>query len=323
MKISIALCTYNGEKYLEQQLNSFLRQTHPPDEIVINDDNSTDSTCEIIEHFATRSPIAVRFSRNKQNLRTVKNFEKAIALCTGDIIALSDQDDVWQRDKLRIFADVFDCKPEVGLVFCDAEVVDENLNQLGVTNWQLLDFDSRRQQLLKTPASFDYLLKNIAVFGCTMAFRARFKKLVLPIENHVYRVIHDNWIAILISAVAKIEPVPQCLVNYRQHSAQQIGHRQNADEASFIENALVKHDFDDEILLLQVLLDRLKAGANDFPAEAAIKLLASRLRHFEQRRAMRNAGVKKIRLIAEEILTARYSAHTNGLRSAVKDLFTA
>lgn len=323
MKISIALCTYNGEKYLEEQLNSFLAQTHLPDEIVISDDNSTDLTVEIIKNFAARAPFPVRFSRNEQNLRTVKNFEKAIALCTGDVIALSDQDDVWHADKLQIFADVFARQPEVGLVFCDAEVVDENLNKLGVTTWQMLDFDESRQDLMRTAASFDYLLKNIAVFGCMMAFRARFKELVLPIANHVYRVIHDNWIAILISAVAKIEPVPRCLVSYRQHSAQQIGHRQSENEPSFVENAFFKHDFEQEIILLRALLDKLKQGTNAFPADAAIKTLESRLRHFEQRRAMQNAGFKKLRLVAEELVTARYSAHTNGLRSAVKDLLTA
>ena len=323
MKISIALCTYNGAAFLGEQLRSIAWQTRQPDELIVCDDCSIDATVEIVREFAATAEFPVRLFINEENLRTVKNFEKAIALCTGDIIALADQDDVWQPDKLQIFYDMFAAKPDVGLVFCNAEVVDENLNKLGVTNWQMLDFDESRQQLLRTAASFDYLLKNIAVFGCLMAFRARFKELVLPIENHVYRVIHDNWIAILISAVARIEPVPVCLVSYRQHSAQQIGHRQTADETGFIENALVKHDFDQEIILLRVLLNKLEQGAENFPAEPAVKLLASRLRHFEQRRAMRVGGINKIRLIAEELVTRRYHAHTNGLRSAVKDLFIA
>jgi glycosyltransferase involved in cell wall biosynthesis len=94
MKISIAMCTYNGAAFLPAQLQSILTQSRRPDEIIICDDRSTDDTRSILETFKNESPIPVILNINDQNLGSVRNFERAINLCTGDVIALSDQDDV-------------------------------------------------------------------------------------------------------------------------------------------------------------------------------------------------------------------------------------
>ena len=95
MKISIAMCTYNGAEFLPAQLQSILTQSRPPDEIIICDDRSTDDTQALLKKFATESPIPIAVHINDHNLGSVKNFERTISLCTGDVIALSDQDDVW------------------------------------------------------------------------------------------------------------------------------------------------------------------------------------------------------------------------------------
>ena len=86
MKISVALCTYNGEQFLKEQLDSILKQTQKVDEIVICDDGSTDATINILENYSANYPNIFHIYRNKVNLRSVKNFEKAITLCTGDLI---------------------------------------------------------------------------------------------------------------------------------------------------------------------------------------------------------------------------------------------
>ena len=103
MKISIAMCTYNGAEFLSAQLQSILTQSRPPDEIIICDDRSTDDTQSLLRKFAAESAIPINVHINDQNLGSVKNFERAICLCTGDVIALSDQDDVWRNDKLQLF----------------------------------------------------------------------------------------------------------------------------------------------------------------------------------------------------------------------------
>src|ERR1043166_3411462 len=101
MKLSIALCTYNGAAFLREQLESIAAQTRTPDELVISDDQSTDGTLRLIEEFAETAGFPVRVSVNESNLGTAKNFEKAISLCRGDVIMLSDQDDVWHSDRLE------------------------------------------------------------------------------------------------------------------------------------------------------------------------------------------------------------------------------
>src|SRR4030067_269521 len=96
--IGVVLCTYNGEKYLREQLDSILCQTRAPDQILILDDCSNDRTIEIIENFLKKDG-RIRLIRNETNLGYARNFEKGISLCETDFIALSDQDDIWFNDK--------------------------------------------------------------------------------------------------------------------------------------------------------------------------------------------------------------------------------
>ncbi|MBA3247724.1 MAG: glycosyltransferase family 2 protein [Pyrinomonadaceae bacterium] len=185
MKLSVAMCTYNGARYLQEQLASLAAQTRPPDELVVCDDCSTDETRAILEEFRARAAFPVRLYFNEQNLRVVRNFAKAISLCGGDIIALCDQDDVWLPEKLSRFEAEFARAPEIGLVFSDLEVVDEDLRPLGFRAWQSfwVDFGEREQRLFAQGRAFDVLLTRNMVTGAAMAFRATYKDLVLPIPE--------------------------------------------------------------------------------------------------------------------------------------------
>ena len=127
MSISIAMCTYNGEMYLQDQLDSIAKQTRLPDELVICDDNSSDHSLIIVEKFLTQSSFPVKIYKNQTNIGSTKNFEKAISLCGGDIIALADQDDVWHVDKLNITEESFCSSTNIGVVFSNGNCVDENL----------------------------------------------------------------------------------------------------------------------------------------------------------------------------------------------------
>src|SRR5262245_48111587 len=117
---SVAMCTYNGSRYLSAQLDSIGTQTRPPDELMICDDGSVDDTVQLIEKFADSAPFVVRLEVNSANLGSTKNFEKAIQRCKGDLIALADQDDVWLPRKLELLEAEFQRSPNVGLVFSDA-----------------------------------------------------------------------------------------------------------------------------------------------------------------------------------------------------------
>lgn len=225
--LSIAMCTYNGEKYLQEQLESIAWQTRLPDELVVCDDGSIDNTVEILNAFATIAPFPVHIFVNDINLGSTKNFEKAISLCKGDIIALSDQDDVWYADKLMCIERVFLDSAEVGLVFTDADVVDDKLNAIGYSLWQAINFNKRKQKKVLDGKALELLIKGNFVTGATMAFRSKYKDIILPIpDDLLLRVwVHDGWISFLIAAVGSITLIPKSLIKYRQHSNNQVGLR--------------------------------------------------------------------------------------------------
>lgn len=133
MNISIAMATYNGAKYLEEQLNSFLNQTRRPDELVVCDDGSDDTTLAILEAFQLEAPFPVRTYRNESNLGHIRNFEKVLSLCDGELIFLSDQDDIWDATKISVVLDSYNKNPGTDVVVNDAYYTDEKLKPSGVT----------------------------------------------------------------------------------------------------------------------------------------------------------------------------------------------
>jgi glycosyltransferase involved in cell wall biosynthesis len=220
MNLSIAMCTFNGAAYLAEQLESLAAQTRLPDELVVNDDQSTDDgTREIVAAFTRTAPFPVRLSVNEKTLGSKQNFAKAIDLCRGDIIFLCDQDDVWGPDKLARIEETFRLQPETGLVFSDAEVVSEDLVPM---RHLADDFNSECRAQLREGRAFHALLHNYLVTGATMAFASRFKSLVLPIPDETI-LQHDAWIALIIAATAPVVFLPEALIKYRQHLGQQIG----------------------------------------------------------------------------------------------------
>ena len=130
MKLSVALCTYNGQAYLQDQFASLLAQDRLPTEVVISDDASTDDTLSLVDAFAKQAPFPVYVLVNQSNIGTAYNFSRAIAACSGDIIALCDQDDVWLPQKLDLIMQAFSSNPQIGYAFLDAIVVDQHLQSV-------------------------------------------------------------------------------------------------------------------------------------------------------------------------------------------------
>jgi len=327
MKISIALCTYNGEKFLTEQVNSYLTQTRLPDEVVVCDDCSRDKTVKIIRDFAARAPFLVRLYANKTNLRSTKNFEKAISLCEGDIIVLSDQDDVWHKNKLEKFTAAFETDEQVGLVFCDGELVDENLISLNISAWQARGFDKKKQNLVKNGDGLAIILNSNVITGCMMAFRAKYKDLLLPIPNDIQDVIHDYWIALLMLTVAKVNIIPEKLVKYRQHSGQQLGMSVTTKTPeSLREKIAIKQDFQSQQLRLEDfkkrLNDRITAQGENYQnnKKDLLNELNERLCHTQVRIKIAESRKLGAPLIIKELFTLRYHRYSNGWRSVVKDL---
>lgn len=214
------MCTYNGSKFLGEQLKSIREQARPPFELIICDDGSTDSTAEIVKRFAGETPFPVRFVRNEINLGSTRNFEKAIGLCSGDAIALCDQDDIWRRNKLQRMGQVLECEPDVGGVFSDALLIDENSQPLAESLWERGKFTSTMQATFNDNDAALVLLERNTVTGATFLFRSHFVRRVVPIPSEW---VHDAWIAMLIAAQSRLRALPDRLMSYRIHPMQQVG----------------------------------------------------------------------------------------------------
>jgi glycosyltransferase involved in cell wall biosynthesis len=216
--ISVAMCTFNGERFLRQQLESIASQERRPDELVVCDDGSSDSTNAILADFAQRAPFSVRIVRNCETLGSTKNFEKAIGLCGEEFIALCDQDDVWEPNKLaRLMESMADTS--MAGVFSDAQLIDVDA-QMARRLWQLHRFDFKRPDDLSRDAAVRLLLKHDVVTGATLMFQASVRDLLFPIPAPW---VHDGWIAWMLVLYRRLTFVAEPLVRYRVHPEQQLG----------------------------------------------------------------------------------------------------
>ncbi len=206
--VSVVLATYNGERFLEEQLDSIVRQTYPNLEVIVVDDCSTDTTPTILARYAARYTF-VRVVLNETNLGYVRNFEKGMLLATGDYIAPSDQDDVWHLDKITTLVD------EIGdsdLVYADSRLVDERGNSL---NMVISD--------VKPVQNFDsclaFAIWNTAP-GHAMLIRRELIRQTTPFPTSMP---HDHWLCFVATFHKPIRFIPKVLVDYRQHSQNVFG----------------------------------------------------------------------------------------------------
>jgi glycosyltransferase involved in cell wall biosynthesis len=319
-RISVALCTYNGARFLEPQLESFAAQTRRPDELVVCDDQSSDDTLAILGRFEQRAPFPVRIQRNDSRLGSTKNFEKAIGLCSGDLIATSDQDDVWSPEKLALCEASFADDPARALVFTDADVVDEQLRSIGHRMWDAIHFSRLAQRRVRRGRAFEVLLRQWLVTGATMMFRADYRPFILPIPDNW---IHDGWIAFIIAAMAPVGVVDRPTVLYRQHAAQQIGGRKlglrelykMAREVGHAEFRLALERF----LLAQ---ERLQAFAPRVREPGFLELVAAKVAHQKRRLAIAESPsrLKRMLLTLDELLRGGYQRYSPKTTHFIKDL---
>jgi glycosyltransferase involved in cell wall biosynthesis len=320
------MCTYNGADFLPEQLESIVAQSRPPDEIVVCDDGSTDATRALLKTFAARSPIPVSMWNHESHLGTSRNFEHAIRRCTADAIALSDQDDVWRHDKLQRIEEALGRAPTAGLVFSDAELVDERSRSLGRRLWSDIGFDAPRRRLVRRGRALEVLITGATVAGATMAFRSQFATLALPIPDEI-AMIHDGWIALTIAAVADVVPLEEPLIKYRQHARQQTGIRVRARPArrpgplEALASALRRGNAGSDVLkTLTTLEQRLAEQAGSFDTRAARAFIGDYSRHLHMRGNLPRRRPSRLPGIVRELVTLRYHRYANGLRSAAKDL---
>lgn len=201
VNVSVAMATYNGEKYIEEQLKSILNNLSLNDEIIISDDGSTDQTLEIINSFHDKRIHIIEGPKKG----VIKNFENAILNCQGDYIFLSDQDDIWYDDKVKTILDIFRNDANTILIVHDNKMVDSNLN---IINDSFFKFRKIKNGFVNN------IIKN-SFIGCCMAFKKELKSEIIPIPNNMP--MHDQWIGLVALLNGNVRFINDKLVLYRRH----------------------------------------------------------------------------------------------------------
>ncbi len=197
------MASYNGTKWIETQLESILPQLGPDDEVVIVDDCSADNTIELVRNLEDSR---IRIFQNKQNLGVDKTFEKALSHAHGDILFLSDQDDIWYPGKVRYVMSAFEQHPDVTLVLSDARIIDQNGNAADETY-----FDRRGDFV---PGVVPNILKS-KFLGCAMAIRSSMRDRFIPFPERIPG--HDMWIGVVNEFYGRTLYVSKPLIGYRRH----------------------------------------------------------------------------------------------------------
>ncbi len=222
--LSVALCTYNGEQYIREQLESILHQTMKVDEIVVCDDGSTDETLSIIESLRRDYDTDIRVQHNKKKLGICANFQSAINLCQGDIIFLSDQDDIWRRDKVETVMDYFDKHEEKQVVFTDGQLVkDTGISIDDGTLWKCFGITRKSLKWIDAGYGIELFAYENRATGATMALRRSFEYAHNFINFCLDDILHDGALALLSMKDNRLGYIDKCLIDYRIHKKQECG----------------------------------------------------------------------------------------------------
>jgi glycosyltransferase involved in cell wall biosynthesis len=228
-KVDILLATYNGEQYLREQLDSIMCQTYSNFRLLISDDCSSDSTKEILEEYVEKDKRIIVFSQEK-NLGVVKNFEFLLKRVENKYFMFSDQDDIWNENKIEKSIKVIE-ETKSDLVYSDLEVVDSSLNVTYSSYWKLKGF---YKKIVKYN-NFESLYLNNFITGCTMLSKKEFIDEVLPLPNTSKFILHDYWIPLILSQKHKITYIEEPLIKYRQHKNNKVGSKKKTDELKSID----------------------------------------------------------------------------------------
>ncbi|MCE7062714.1 glycosyltransferase family 2 protein [Dyadobacter sp. CY343] len=307
--ISVAMCTYNGAKFLPEQLRSIADQTMQVDELVVCDDGSKDNSIEVIKAFAETSAFPVRIYVNETNLGSTRNFEKCMLLCGGDIVFLCDQDDLWRVDKVETQVKYLSEHPDIDAVFSDAVMVDDDSKPIGRNIWEEIEFDERGRNKWKKGKPHEILFNGFVVTGATLAIRKSCLERLTPFPTHVPDLIHDAWIAVVLSLENKIDFIEEPLINYRMHASQQVGFGGKVEKVH-LKDRFVRDRKKKLVPLVEKAdklheLYKLLRAIPFVPREKLIKLYLSQ-KHFYSRASLPENRAKRFTPVINQVLRGYY-----------------
>ncbi|MBE6718768.1 MAG: glycosyltransferase family 2 protein [Ruminococcaceae bacterium] len=315
MKISVALCTYNGEKYITEQLQSILNQTVSVDEIVICDDNSKDKTVSICEEILNKSGLEYKIIVNESSLGVAKNFLKALKLTTGDYIFTCDQDDIWNQNKVEIFIREAE-KSNRMLYFSNGKLVDGENRPLNKSLWEFLNIDY--SEIKDRDSQLDAILKRPIVTGAAMCVS---RELINKVDAIPEEWLHDEWFSIIASAEKSIMPINEETFNYRQHGNNVVG----ATKKSFKEGVATWLEGFNSILEFRRFKQKRSVDILNYVKNTEFEGIAQE--HFDYWNGLNElkslSAIKQISKTTKYFFSGKYHKYFVGSRGYVRDLFVA
>lgn len=244
--IAILMATYNGAKFIDEQIESILKQSFTNWELFIHDDGSTDQTKNIIKSYACRYPKKIHVLLGESTGNSKNNFFYLMKKVDAQYIMFADQDDVWLKDKIRItYNRLLDLEnKKIGtpvLVFSDLKVVDSKLRIISprMSEYQGLKMDN---------TDFNHLMIQNVVTGCTVMINEKCKEMAVSCLTKRHIIMHDWWCALIASYFGKIGYINDALILYRQHSVNSVGAK-NIHSVSYIKEKLIEDRDQKESLL--------------------------------------------------------------------------
>ncbi len=318
MSISVALCTHQGSRFVAEQVESILRQSVLPDEVILSDDASSDETVELVESvFSGNRDVRLRVLRNERPLGVVANFQQAVLATSGDIIFLSDQDDRWRPNKVERMIAEFTSRPDLLLLHTDALLVDEHGASLGVTLFDSLEATEAELSGIASGSAFPVLLRRNLALGASIAFRRSLLDTAVPFGNAW---VHDEWLAIIAASQGPgaVDVLRDDLLDYRQHSSNQIGARKLSPRAKLARLREPRRERNDRLQLAsEQLVNRLVDSA---APENVVAMAEHKALHEHARSEYPISRWRRIGPVAREVRTGRYAKSGRGWASVVADL---
>ena len=317
VRVSVVVCTYNGERYLRDQLQSILDQTRSPHEIIISDDGSTDSTLQIVADFTSSSngpqSLEWRVETRRTPLGVSGNFASALAKARGEFVALADQDDVWELNRLESGLAHFN--DGVLLVHSDATLIDASGRPTGTLMSALRLTNSERMNLLAGEALTALLRRNV-VTGATTMIRASLLEQALPIPEGW---VHDEWLALVAAAQGGVVFQEGPLIRYRQHGNNEIGASKTDYDEATRRLREKRSDFFARKLPRNDGIAALLANKPAWMDSAAHSSLAAKVEFDQWRSTLPSSRVRRLVPVLRRWFTGHYGRYARGYLDVIRD----
>ncbi len=319
--VSVVLATYQGERFLELQLDSILEGTRPPDEVVIVDDASRDGTVPILDRYSN-GPLGDRIKviRRQQNQGPSLSFAEGIGHTSGDLVFLADQDDRWATDKICKVEAAFRDQPATVMVYHDGTICDTDLAPDGRTI-----FNTRKRAELELGSKRDpmELCGNPDVKGCTMALEGDFARRLFKRTAPEFASYwgHDHWAALFALATGNVIVLPEVLIEHRFHA-------RNTSSAVGFDPFSMRHWLRNfrtaQAQQADHFVQRYRIALEHMTSEGPIKdALSKHLELASMRYELRSKGLlERLGSVVSSYRKGIYHEHYNGIPTALRDLFS-